>query len=131
MKVFQYTRLINPGRLWNIPEMGEYSFGNAGGSAIIEFSCAFCPNGANCPLVAAARWDHVAEVISVIPSKISGTGRASARHFQVAVGIGVAHPIPGVLQPLGAIFLGLKAEPGDQSKEYRAKWLEYRRVLFR
>src|ERR1700689_1342600 len=43
----------------------------------------------------------------------AGGDPSGAGHFEVAVGVGGPHPMPGVAQPIGAILLVLVSEPRD------------------
>src|SRR6185436_9188855 len=79
-----------------------------------RLSCGiFRPNCANGRLVTKSTGNTIAWIISIVPAQLAGAGGAPARHFEVAVRIRVAHPIPRVLQPLGPVFLALQTEPRD------------------
>ena len=54
--------------------------------------------------------------VGPVPSRrigLAGRHDAATRHLQVAVGVGLLHPFPGVAEPVVAIGLGLEGEPGD------------------
>src|SRR3989442_981237 len=71
------------------------------------------PNGTNSGLIAAPVWASITRIVGVIPAHLRRGRCTSARHFEIAVGIRIPHPIAGVPQPFGAIFLALKAKPRD------------------
>jgi hypothetical protein len=59
----------------------------------------------------------VAAGIGPIPARPAAVPRrgyhAAAGHLQVAIGIGLLDPLPGIVQPLVAFCLGQNREPGD------------------
>src|SRR5580658_1742544 len=56
-------------------------------------------------------------IIGVIPPRSTGVRSigdpSAAGHFEVAVGVGCPHPMPGIAQPIGAILLILVSKPRD------------------
>src|SRR2546426_1157496 len=82
-------------------------------SLFVQLGSVVGPNGANGRLVARTVWDCVALVVGKIPAGIRRSCRAAAGHLEMGIGIRIPQPVPGVLQPLGAILLGLVRKPGD------------------
>src|SRR5437016_9340795 len=71
------------------------------------------PNGANGRLVARAIRNCIALVVGKVPAGSRRSCRATDRHLEMGIGIGIPQPVPGVLEPLGAILFGLVSKPGD------------------
>src|SRR5882672_12448913 len=71
------------------------------------------PNRANGLLVTETRRDGVALVVGEVPTSIRRSSRAAAGHLEMGICISIPQPVPGVLQPLGAILPGLVRKPGD------------------
>ena len=59
--------------------------------------------------------DRRAGRVGVVPSLAvqRRSHRPAAGHLEMAVGVRLADPVPGVAQPVGAVLLALVREPGD------------------
>ncbi len=62
-----------------------------------------------------ACWDGFGRCVGPVPALISnGVGQCSAAgHLEVAVGVVPAYPVPGIPEPVVAVFCGLVSEPAD------------------
>ena len=71
------------------------------------------PDGSDGVFVAKPIGNGRAGFVGEIPVDVWRTRSAAAGHLQKPIGVGLPHPIPGVLQPIRAVLFGLMSKPGD------------------